>query len=60
MEGERFVDDLNETMLGDFLGGHPELEVVHVWITNDLRNCGRGRQQVLNALVRRNASPGVP
>jgi SAM-dependent methyltransferase len=57
MEGERFFDDLNETMLGNFLRGHPELEVVRVWITNDLRNYGRGRQQVLNALVRRNASP---
>jgi len=29
MEGERFFDDLSETMLGNFLGGHPELEVVH-------------------------------
>ena len=57
MEGERFFDDLDETMLGNFLRGHPELEVVRVWITNDLRNYGRVRQQVLNALVRRNASP---
>lgn len=42
LEGGRFFDDLNETMLGNFLGGHPVLEVVHVWITNDLRNYGRG------------------
>jgi SAM-dependent methyltransferase len=55
MEGERFFNDMNEATLGLFLGGHPELELVHLWITDDLRNYGRGYQKVLNALVRRNA-----
>jgi SAM-dependent methyltransferase len=61
MEGERFFNDMNEATLGLFLGGHAELELVYLWITEDLRNYARGYQNVLNALVRRNAileSPG--
>jgi hypothetical protein len=30
MEEERFFNDMNEATLGLFLGGHPELELVHV------------------------------
>ena len=56
MEGERFFNDLNETTLGTFLSAHPELEIVRVWTTEDLRNYARGRQRVLNAIVRRNRS----
>jgi SAM-dependent methyltransferase len=55
MEGERFFNDVNEATLGLFLGSHPELELVHLWMTEDLRNYARGYQNVLNALVRRNA-----
>ena len=61
MEEERFFNDMNEVTLGLFLGGRPELELVHLWITEDLRNYARGYQNVLNALIRRNAiseSPG--
>ena len=60
MEEERFFNDMNEAMLGLFLGGHPELELVHLWITEDLRNYARGYQNVLNALVRRNALSESP
>jgi hypothetical protein len=56
MEGERFFNDMNETTLGTILGAHLELELVQVWITEDLRNNARGRQRVLNAIVRRNRS----
>lgn len=54
MEGQRFFNDLNETTLASILGGHPELEIVQLWTTDDLRNYSRGRQRVLNALVRCN------
>jgi len=54
MEEERFFNDMNEATLGLFLVGHPELKLVHQWITEDLRNYARGYQNVLNALVRRN------
>jgi len=60
MEEERFFNDMNEATLGLFLGGHPELELVQNWITEDLRNYARGHQHVLNALVRRNALPESP
>jgi hypothetical protein len=56
MEGDRFFNDLNETTLGSILNVHPELELVRVWITEDLRNYARGQQRVLNAIVRRNRS----
>jgi SAM-dependent methyltransferase len=58
MEGERFFNDLDETTLRSILNVQPELEVVRVWITEDLRNYARGPQQVLNAIVRRNRSAG--
>jgi len=61
MEGERFFNDLNETTLGTILSAHLELEMVQVWTTEDLRNYARGRQRVLNAIVRRNRSgEGLP
>ena len=56
MEGERFFNDLKETKLGIILSAHLELEMVQVWTTEDLRNYARGRQRVLNAIVRRNRS----
>jgi SAM-dependent methyltransferase len=60
MEEERFFNDMNEATLGLFLGGHPELELVHLWITEDLRNYARGYQNVLNALLRRKAHTARP
>jgi SAM-dependent methyltransferase len=56
MEGDRFFNDLNETVLDTILGAHEELKPVEVWITEDLRNYRRGRQRVLNAIVRRDGS----
>jgi hypothetical protein len=47
---------MNEAALGLFFADQPELELVHQWITEDLRNYARGYQNVLNALVRRKAS----
>jgi hypothetical protein len=49
MEGDRFFNDMNEATLGLFLGGRAGLELVHLWITEDLRNYARGYQNVLNA-----------
>ncbi len=59
MEGERFFNDLNELTLGTILGARLELEMVQVWTTEDLRNYARGRQRVLNAIVRRNRSAAL-
>jgi len=56
MEGERFFNDLNETMFETILGLHPELTPLQVWITEDLRNYRRGPQRCLNAIVRRISS----
>jgi hypothetical protein len=60
MEGERFFNDLNETTFDTILSAHLGLEKVRVWTTEDLRNYARGRQQVLNAIVRRNRSGDAP
>jgi hypothetical protein len=60
MEGDRFFNDMNEATLGLFLGGRAGLELVHLWITEDLRNYARGYQNVLNALLRRKAHTARP
>ena len=52
-EQGRFFNDLNETLLKSLLADHPRLEIVKLWITDDVRNDRRGSQQWLNALVRR-------
>ena len=52
-EQGRFFNDLNETLLKSLLADHPRLEIVKLWITDDVRNERRGSQQWLNALVRR-------
>lgn len=54
MEGRRFFNDLNESALQALLAAHPELDIVQLWTTDDLRNYSRGRQRVLNAIVRCN------
>ena len=36
MEEERFFNDMNGATLGLFLRGHPELKLVHLWISKDL------------------------
>ena len=53
VEGGRFFNDLNESLLRTFLTIHPQLDLVRLWITEDVRNDRRGRQPWLNAIVRR-------
>ena len=53
IENGRFFNDLNETLLRTVLANHPQLELVRVWTTEDVRNDRRGRQRWLNAIVRR-------
>jgi SAM-dependent methyltransferase len=57
-ERGRFFNDLNESLLKSLLAGQPQLALVKLWITDDVRNERRGNQQWLNALVcRREAEP---
>lgn len=56
VEDGRFFNDMNEAMLRTGLSGHPQLELLRVWITKDVRNDRTGRQQWLNAVVQRNGS----
>ena len=44
MEGGRFFNDLDETLLRTALANHPPLKLVRVWITEDVRNDRRGGQ----------------
>lgn len=53
IENGRFFNDLNEPLLTTVLADHPQLELVRVWNTEDVRNDRRGRQPWLNAIVRR-------
>jgi SAM-dependent methyltransferase len=57
IEGGRFFNDLNEAVLEAVLAHHPQLEVVQVWTTEDVRNERRGGQHWLNAIVRRRQQP---
>jgi hypothetical protein len=55
----RRARSLATTVEGGDLGAgqgrcHPELELIHLWIAEDLRNRARGYQNALSALVRRN------
>ena len=53
VEQSRFFNDLNEPLLRTILASHPQLDLVRLWITEDVRNDRRGRQPWLNAIVRR-------
>jgi hypothetical protein len=53
MENGRLFNDLNETVLRTALANHPQLELVRVWIAEDVRKDRRGRPTWLNAIVRR-------
>ena len=58
VEDGRFFNYLDETLLSTVLAGHPQLKLVRVWITEDVRGSGRrGRQPWLNAIVRRGGMP---
>ncbi len=56
IEAGRFFNDLNEMLLRTSLANHPQLELVRVWTTDDVRTDRRGRQSWLNAIVRRHKS----
>jgi hypothetical protein len=53
IEGERFFNDLNETLFRDVLASHPDLELVELWKTDDLRRLDRREQRWLNAIVKK-------
>jgi SAM-dependent methyltransferase len=53
IENGRFFNDLNEALLGTVLANVPQLDLVRVWTTEDVRNDRKGRQPWLNAIVRR-------
>ena len=53
IEGGRFFNDLNETLFHGVLESHPELELVELWKTDDLRRLDRREQRWLNAIVRK-------
>src|SRR6202041_999938 len=53
VEKGRFFNDLNETLLRTALASHPQLELLRVWNTEDVRNDCRGSQSWLNAIVQR-------
>jgi SAM-dependent methyltransferase len=53
IEHGRFFNDLSEPLLKSLLADHPCLELLKLWITDDVRTERRGTQQWLNALVRR-------
>ena len=52
-EHGRFFHDLDEVALRSLFTSDPRLEIVKVWISEDVRNERRGNQQWLNALARR-------
>ena len=56
IESGRFFNDLNETLFHGMLRGHPELELVELWETDDLRRLDRREQRWLNAIVRKTIS----
>jgi SAM-dependent methyltransferase len=49
----RLFNDLNEPLLESVVAHHPCLELVKLWITDDLRNERRSGQKWLNAITRR-------
>jgi SAM-dependent methyltransferase len=55
-EHGRFFNDLDEPLLKSFVADQPRLELVKLWVTNDVRNDRRGGQQWLNAILCRTAS----
>jgi SAM-dependent methyltransferase len=52
-EHGRFFHDLDEVALRLLFTGDPRLEIVNLWISEDVRNERRGNQQWINALARR-------
>ena len=53
IESGRFFNDLNEPRFHGVLQSHPELELVELWKTDDLRRLDRKEQRWLNAIVKK-------
>jgi hypothetical protein len=53
IESGRFFNDLKETLLVPLIANNPQLELVRIWITEDVRNDCWGHLSWLNAVVRR-------
>ena len=58
-EHGRFFNDMNEDLLKSLILHHSGLEILDLWITDDVRNERRGAQQWLNALVRLSRERGA-
>ena len=56
IEDGRYFNDLNETLFQRVLGEEARLELLQLWLTNDVRRAHQRKQRWLNALVRRIAS----
>jgi SAM-dependent methyltransferase len=54
-ERGRFFNDLNEILFSSILADHPQLRLLSLWISDDVRNDRPGYQQWLNAIARLNA-----
>ncbi len=52
-ENGRYFNDLDEVALRSLFDSDPRLEIVNLWISEDVRIERRGNQQWLNALARR-------
>ena len=52
-ENGRYFNDLDEVALRSLFASDPRLEILKVWISEDVRNERRGNQQWLNGLARR-------
>ncbi len=52
-ENGRYFNDLDEVALRSLFASDPRLEILKVWISEDVRNERRGSQRWLNALARR-------
>ena len=53
IENGRFFSDLDELALRSLFASDPRLEIVNLWISEDVRNERRGNHTWLNALARR-------
>lgn len=56
IESGRFFTNMDEGSFGQLLATQPELEPLRVWVIDDFRDDGRGRERWFNALVRRRAT----
>jgi hypothetical protein len=51
-ERGRFFNDLNEALLKSLLADRPQLHLLNLWVSDDVRSERRGYQRWLNALIR--------